>query len=176
MNPWLFNVSLVLGANILFVRGIGLELLGLKDKFRFIDIIRFWGWNLLTGLLLTIIRLTLPMDWIWLTPLILPVAALLLWLLVGLLGADENQLIPLIAQTGALGTALILGDITDFSGAILACFTVSLGYLLSLLLLREIYRFFPDDLSPSSRFSLLMLGFTLASMGFGLFQYGTGPQ
>lgn len=174
MNLWFLHVSLVLGANIFFIKGIGLEVLGFQERFRFADVLRLWGWNLLASVLMTIIRLTLPVDWNWMVPLILPTAALVLWLLFGLFETEENQLLPLLAQTAALGTSLLLMNLTDLGQALFACFTVSLGYLISLVILREVSRFLPDEIPSGARFSLLMLGFALAATGFGLFHFGAG--
>lgn len=174
MNHWLWNVSLILGANVFFIRGIGLEVLGLKDRFEYLDILRLWGWNLIATSVLASLQWALPLDQRWLVPLLLPAAFLALWLLVGLFSQEDRLVLPLLAQTTALGTSYVLASVEEFPALLVSCLAASIGYLVSLILVRELLRFVPDDLPEGLRFVLTMAGFVMASVGLGMFSSGTG--
>jgi hypothetical protein len=174
MNSWLANLLFVLGMNIFFVKGFGLEILGTRQTFRFRDVLQLWLWNLIASFLLMAIQWLLPGDLKWLNSILLPLTVLILWFLLSLFSKEDDWVLPLLSQSAALGVVYMSGNFNQMNDLMIACISASLGYIISLLILRELFRFVPKDLPDGTRFSILMASFALAALGMSLFGLRVG--
>ncbi|GEM_PF-6395269 len=161
-----------LGGNLLFARGIGLENLSGENTFPFLKILQIGIWMFLVSFILSMTGLFLGSELAWLLPLIFPFLLIMLWLIASAIWKVESNFQNFLVHSAALGTAYLASTQKEWTEMFLVSLAASLGYLLALLIIREILRFVPENLSPGRKMAFLLMSLSLGSMGFTLFGIG----